>query len=32
MLILKTLIEDGIPLRNFEFRKKNVLLLTKDFS
>ena len=24
-------IEDAIPLRNFEFRKKNVLLLTKDF-
>ena len=31
MLTLKTLIDDGIPLRNFEFRKKTVLLLTKDF-
>ena len=30
MLILKTLIDDDIPLRNFEFRKK-ILLLTKDF-
>ena len=31
MLILKTFINDGIPLHNFEFQKKIVLLLTKDF-
>ena len=27
----KNLIDDGIPLHNFEFRKKIALLLTKDF-
>ena len=27
----KNLIDDGIPLRNFEFWKKIVVLLTKDF-
>ena len=32
MLILKTFIDDGTPIRNFEFQKKKiVLLLTKDF-
>ena len=33
MLILKTFIDDAIPLRNFEFRKKNVhLLVNKELS
>ena len=27
----KNLIDDGIPLHNFEFQKKIVVLLTKDF-
>ena len=31
MLILKTLTDEGIPLHNFEFQKKTVLLLTKEF-
>ena len=31
MLILKTFIDDDTPICNFEFRKKIVLLLTKDF-
>ena len=31
MLILKTFIDYGISVRNFEFRKKMALLLTKDF-
>ena len=31
MLILKTFIDDGIPLRNFVLRNKIVLLLTKGF-
>ena len=33
MLIEKTFFfDDSIPLHNFEFQKKLVLLLTKDFS
>ena len=31
MLILKTFTDDTIPVRNFEFQKKNILSLTKDF-